>query len=74
MIINVVDVTTLVLILRGYHKKFPFTTCIPKLGAWWLSNNLHDSRSRDCGIESHQRHHVVYLSKTRYPMLSTGST
>ena len=32
-----------------------------------------DSRSRGCGYEPHQRHCIVSLSKTLYPLLSTGS-
>ena len=48
MLINVVDVTTLVLVLRGYHKKFPFTTRIPKLGARWLSDSC---MTRDRGVD-----------------------
>ena len=33
-----------------------------------------DSRWRGCGFEPHQRHCVVSLSKTFYPLLSTSST
>ena len=43
-------------------------------GTWWLSGKVLDSGSRGCGFESHQRHCNVSLSKTLYPMLSTGST
>ena len=42
--------------------------------AWWLSSRVHDSRSRGCGLELHHRHCVVSLSKTLYPLLSTGTT
>ena len=33
-----------------------------------------DSRTRGCGFEPHTRHWVVSLSKTLYPLLSTGYT
>ena len=40
----------------------------------WLSGRVLDSRSRDCRFEPHRSHCVVPLSKTLYPLLSTGST
>ena len=42
-------------------------------GAWWLSGRVLDLRSIDGRIEPHQRHCIVSLSKTHYPLLSTGS-
>ena len=42
--------------------------------ALWLSGRVLDSRSRGCRFEPHQRHCIVSLSKTCYPLLSTGST
>ena len=32
------------------------------------------SRSRDCCLESHPRHCVVSVTKTLYPLISTGMT
>ena len=40
----------------------------------WLRGREFDSGLRGCGLEPHQRPCVVFLSKTLYPMLSTGST
>ena len=45
------------------------------LGAWWLSGRVLDSRSRGCWFEPHWRHcmhWLVSLSRTLYPLLSTG--
>ena len=39
-----------------------------------ISGRVLDLRSRGCGFEPHQRHCIVALSKTLYPLLSTGST
>ena len=41
---------------------------------WWLSGRVFYSGLRSCGFEPHQRHFVMSLSKTLYPLLSTGST
>ena len=38
------------------------------------SGRVLESRSRGFGFEPHWRHCVVSLSKTLYPLLSTGST
>ena len=43
-------------------------------GVWWLSGRELDSRLRGSMFESHRRHCIVTLSKTLYPLLSTGST
>ena len=43
-------------------------------GTLSLSGRVLDSRLRGCGFEPHQRHCIVSLSKTHYPLLSTGST
>ena len=40
--------------------------------AQWLSGGVLDSRLRDCGFEPHQRHFILSLSKTHYPLLNTG--
>ena len=37
-----------------------------------LSGRVLDSRLRGCGFEPHQRHCVVSLSKTLYPLLISG--
>ena len=47
---------------------------ITEKGAHWLTGRMLDLRLRGCGFEPHQRHCVVHLSKTLYPLLSTGST
>ena len=39
-----------------------------------LSGRVLDSRSRGCRVQPHGGHCVVTLSKTLYPLLSTGST
>ena len=64
----------------------PFITlCLESIGidgvihescgvAQWLSDRVHDPRLRGCGFEPHRRHCIVSLSKTLYPLLSTGST
>ena len=39
------------------------------LGAQWLSGRMLDSRPRGRGLEPHQRHCVVSLSKTHNPSL-----
>ena len=39
-----------------------------------LSGRVLDLRSRGCRFEPHRRHCVVSLSKTVYPLLSTGLT
>ena len=44
------------------------------LVAQWLSGRVLDSRPRGHGFEPHQRHCVVFLSKTHLSLLSTGST
>ena len=44
------------------------------LGPRWLSGRVLDLRSRVCGFEPQQRHCIVSLSKTHYPLLKTGST
>ena len=43
-------------------------------GVKWLSGRVLDSRSKGCGFKPHLRHCVVSLTKTLYPLLSTGST
>ena len=43
-------------------------------GAQRLSGRVLDSRPRDRGFESHQRHCAVSLRKTHLSLLSTGST
>ena len=45
-----------------------------RLGVWWLSIRVLESRSRGCRFEPHQSHCIVSLSKTLYPLLSTGLT
>ena len=40
----------------------------------WLSGRVLESKSRGCWLEPHWRHCLVSLSKTLYPLLSTGST
>ena len=47
---------------------------VPVRGVWWLSGRVLDSRSRGCRFKPHQQLCVVSLSKTLYPLLSTGST
>ena len=42
-------------------------------GAQWISGRVLDSRLRGCWFEPHLRHCIVSLSKTLYPLLSTGS-
>ena len=39
-----------------------------------FSGRVLDLISRGCGFEPHRGHCVMSLSKTRYPLLSTGST
>ena len=39
-----------------------------------LSGRVLDRRSRGCWFDPHQSHSIVSLSKTLYPLLSTGST
>ena len=41
--------------------------------AQWLGGRLLDLRPRGHGLESHQHHCVVSLSKTQLSLLSTGS-
>ena len=43
-------------------------------GACCLSGSVLNLRSRGCRLEPYQRQCVVSLSKTLYPLLSTGST
>ena len=43
-------------------------------GLLWLSGRVLDSRSICCGFEPYQRHCIVSLNKTGYPLHSTGST
>ena len=38
-----------------------------------MSGRVLDLGSRDCGFEPHWKHCIVSLSKTLYPLLSTGS-
>ena len=38
------------------------------------SSRVLDSKSRGCGLGPYQRHCIVSMSKTFYPLLSTGST
>ena len=55
--------------------KYGYTIFIrPDRGVWWLSGRVPESRSRGCGFEAHRRHCILSLSKTLYPLLSTGST
>ena len=42
-------------------------------GAQWLIGRVLDQRPRSNGLEPHQRHCVVSLSKTYLSLLSTGS-
>ena len=42
--------------------------------ALWLSGRVLDLRSRGSGSEPHQRHCIVSLSMTHYPLLITGQT
>ena len=44
-----------------------------KRGNRWLSGRVLDMRLRGCGFEPHRRHCLVSMTKTLYPMLSTGS-
>ena len=39
----------------------------------WLSGGVLDPRLKGCGFEPHPRHCIVSLSKTLYPLLSSGS-
>ena len=39
-----------------------------------LSGRVFNWRSRGCGFEPHQKHCIVALSKTLYPLLSNDST
>ena len=43
-------------------------------GVRWLTVRVLNWRLRGCGFEPNQRHCIVSLSKTLYPLLSTGST
>ena len=40
-------------------------------GAWWLSGRVFDLRSKGGWFKTHQRHCIVSLNKTLYPLLST---
>ena len=40
----------------------------------WLSGRELDLKSRGCRFKPHQRHCVMSLSKTLFPLLSTSST
>ena len=42
--------------------------------ALWVSGRVVDSRWRGCTFELHQSNCIVSLSKTLYPLLSTGIT
>ena len=44
------------------------------MGAHWLSGRALDSRPKGGGLESHQRHCIVSLSKTHWSLLNTNST
>ena len=48
-----------------------FNTCL-RLGVPWLSIRVLDPRLRGCRFEPHKSHCIVSLSKTHYPLLSTG--
>ena len=52
----------------------PDQTALCGGGAWQLSGIVLDLRSRCCMFELHQRHCVIFFSKTLYPPFSTGST
>ena len=41
-------------------------------GVGWLSDKRPDLRSKVCVFEPHWRHCIVSLSKTHYPLFSTG--
>ena len=61
----------------GTESKYPsivFLSLYAGRGAQWLTDRVLDSRSRGCGFGPHQRHCVVFLSKTLSYLLSTGST
>ena len=46
----------------------------PFMGGQWLSGRMIDLRPRGCGFKPHQHHCIVFLSKTHYSLLCTGST
>ena len=54
-------------VVCSFHKHI-FT-----LGTQWLSGRVLDSTLRGYGFKPHQRLCLVSLSKTLYPLLSTGS-
>ena len=46
----------------------------PIWGVWRLSSRVLDFRSKGCGFETRLKHWVVSLSKTLFPLFSTGLT
>ena len=56
-----------VIVVFPDHTHLPFGPCFFK-----LSGRVLDLRSKGCWFIVHRRHCFVFLSKTFYPLLSTG--
>ena len=52
----------------------PVSYCAPHVGGQWPSGRVLDLGKKVHLFETHHSHRVVSLSKTLYPLLSTGST
>ena len=62
------------MVFYNYSNSIKKSDVLLNNGVWWLSGRVLDSGLRGCGFEPHWRYCIVSLSKTLYPLLSTGST